>query len=187
MQREMEESNYEQNYHQKKFFENSDEMNGYKLEKLRSNYTIYTFSVLNITGQVDFIQYTDELEPTGDLESALKKSEDYSSSTNKRPWSAGFPGFDEYNMDDLRKVLLKVSSIKDKPKNKTEPTLDEFTKEKEKLVNYPDNRNITVTIHTKSPNSALHTFTISPSLVITATNLYISSKHVGIKFNGKGK
>jgi hypothetical protein len=63
MRRHMNETNYGQYYKNPWFYK--DTSSGYNviknLEELASNYTIHTFSVLNVTGQVDYFDFTDDL------------------------------------------------------------------------------------------------------------------------------
>lgn len=62
MQKEMDFDKYIQRTGYLKFFKSKSPGSQYNLENLRQNYTIYTFSVLNITGQVDYFEFTDELK-----------------------------------------------------------------------------------------------------------------------------
>ena len=61
MTRHMNETQYTMNYRNSKFYEKLSTNNYYYLENLKQNYTIHTFNVLNITGRVDYFEFTDDL------------------------------------------------------------------------------------------------------------------------------
>jgi len=87
-----------------KFYETKDYSNTYFFEKIRANYTIYTFSVLNITGEIDGFEFTDDLDH---FEDEFKKGkENWFSHRDKRPWDNGIYKEDGFSIDDL-KVIFK--------------------------------------------------------------------------------
>lgn len=218
---EMEKVSYYQSNSDLTFYEKMESANTIYLEKLRQNYTIHTFSVINVTGQVDYLEFTDDLDDLLNLNTTDWNL--YQHDREKRPWDIGayYPegmDFEQYREVSLSVLKQNLENLNPPPSSSSSgpttrilhnPFVRQFgevqrlleeesdvekierrkwlTEEQKKLKETPDFRELTFTIHTKAPNSALHTYTVSPTLKVMANNLYISSQYFHLKFLGREK